>query len=304
MRLFGVHLLALTAILAIAPLSRAQYMPPPGGQLHQPMELVQPGEVGVDEKLGNQVPVDVELHNEDNQTITFGSLLQPHRPTILWLGYFECPMLCDKMSAGMVKALKNIRLDAGSEFAVIQLSINPNEVPADAKRKKETYIEKLGRPGDAAGWNLLTANPEQIAKIADSVGYKFKKITVDGKTEYAHPAVLMVLSPEGKVMRYLYPKASEGVEFDSRTMQLSLIEASNGQIGSTIDRLLLTCIHYDPSTGKYSWVATSLLKFGAALTLIVMAAVLVPFWLKGSGGFLKWTGETRDSKTVHQLGKT
>lgn len=299
MRLISLHLLTLSAILAIAPVSSAQYMRQPPGTLTTPLELYEPGEVGVDEKPGAQVPLDAQFKDEEGMPVTVGSLLKPHRPTILWLGYYECPMLCDKMSAGMVKALKDIRLDAGGEYAVVQISINPNEVPLDAKAKKQTYVEQIGRPKDAAGWNLFTGNPDQIAKVADAVGYKFKKVEIEGQTEYAHPAVLMVLSPEGKVTRYLYPKAAEGVEFDSRTMQLSLIEASNGQIGSTVDRILLTCLQYDHKTGKYTWVAVNLLKLGAGITVLIMAAVLVPLWIRGPRNFLKWTGETRSSATIH-----
>lgn len=304
MRLLNLQLLSLAAILLIAPPTRAQYRQPELGTLNKPLELYQPDEVGVDEKLGNQVPLDAQFKNEEGESIAFGSLLKPNRPTILWLGYFDCPMLCDKMSAGMVKAVKVIRLDAGTEFAVVQVSINPSEVPADAKRKKETYIEKIGKPGTATGWNLLTANPEPIAAVAGSVGYKFKKVTVEGETQFAHPAVLVILSPEGKVTRYLYPKASEGVEFDDRTMQLSLIEASNGTIGSTVDRILLTCLHYDPTTGRYTWVAVNLMKLGGAITIAIMGAILIPFWIRGAKNPLKWRGETRSSETIHQFRST
>lgn len=301
MRLPKLQLLALAAICMIAPLSRAQYTRPEIGSMNKPLELYQPDEVGVDEKPGGQVPLDAVVRNEEGETVTFGSLLKPNRPSILWLGYYECPMLCDKMSAGMVKAVKDIRLDAGTEFAVIQLSINPSEVPADAKTKKETYIEKIGRPGTATGWTLLTGNPEPIAAVANSVGYKFKKVTVEGETQFAHPAVLVILSPEGKVTRYLYPKAGEGVEFDDRTMQLSLIEASNGTIGSTVDRILLTCLHYDPTTGKYTWVAVNLMKLAGAITLVIMAVIFIPFWIKGANNPLKRRGETRSSQTIHQF---
>lgn len=304
MRLFKLQLLSLLAAVSVASLAPAQYNRPELGSLNKPLEPFKEGEVGIDEKPGAQVPLDAQVRDEEGQTLSLGSLLKPGRPTILWLGYYECPMLCDKMSEGMVKAVKDIRLDAGTEFSVIQLSINPNEVPADAKAKKETYIKKIGRPGDASGWNLLTANPEPIAQVADAVGYKFKKVQIDGLTQYAHPAALVILSPEGKVTRYLYPKAAEGVQFDERTMQLSLIEASNGQIGSTVDRILLTCLHYDPTTGKYTWVAVNLMKLGAAITVVVMGAILLPFWFRSARNPLKWKGETRDSNTIHSFRST
>lgn len=260
----------------------AQYQRPDIGSMNRVPELYEPGEVGVDEKLGNVVPMSATFVDEAGAKVALSDFLGKDRPVILWLGYYECPMLCDQMSAGMVEAVKGIQLDAGKEFAIVNVSIDPNESASLARAKKETYLKELGQPGNAAAWNLLTGSPESVNALAESVGYKFKKVEFDGETQYAHPAVLMVLSPEGKVTRYLYPLPRQGVAFDSRTMQLSLIEASEGKVGSVMDRLILTCLRYEAHAGKYTWVAMNLMKWAGVLTLVVMAAFLVPVWVRAA----------------------
>ena len=276
-------LLATIAVAACSATSFAQYSKPEIGSMDKVVEPYKEGEVGVDEKPGSQVPLDAAFNDEDGQAVTFGSYLNKGRPIILWIGYFECPMLCDRMSGGMIRAVRSIKLDAGKEFAILNVSINPNEVPGIARQKKDNYLKELGQPGDASGWNLLTGGPTAIERLTSSVGYKFKAVEVAGETEYAHPAVLVILSPEGKVTRYLYPdKDTSGVEFDSQTLRLSLVEASNGTVGSTVDRFLLTCLRYDAHTGKYTKDAIALMKYAGALTVLVMAAVLVPLWIKSA----------------------
>ena len=275
--------LGLSLLLAAAPsVSFAQYSRPDVGSLDKPVEPYAFGEVGVDERLGNLVPKDLKFRDEAGKSVALSDYLTHGRPIVLWMGYYECPMLCDLMSAGMVKSVKGVQLDAGQEFAILNVSIDPNESSTLARDKKATYLKELGQPGNAAAWNLLTGSPESIRALAEAVGYKFKKVTVQGESQYAHPAVLMILAPDGKVTRYLYPDGNQGVNFDTRTMQLSLIEASNGTVGSTLDKVLLTCLRYDSHTGRYTWIALNLMKGAGALTVLGMAAVLVPIWIRSA----------------------
>lgn len=283
----AIHLLSALAILvSIAQTSRAQYNKPELGSMDRVVAPYKADEVGVDEKLGAIVPASTMFVDESGTKVPLGDFLGKGRPVILWLGYYECPMLCDKMSAGMVSAVRGVQLDAGKEFSILNVSIDPNESANLARAKKATYLKELGQPGNASAWNLLTGAPESIKLLADSVGYKFAKVVLEEKdgpeTQYAHPAVLMVLSPEGKVTRYLYPVAAAGVAFDSRTMQLSLIEASEGRIGSVVDRVILTCLRYDAHTGTYTWVAVNLMRWAGGLTILLMAAILVPLWIRAS----------------------
>lgn len=278
------QLLAAVAIVAsIASSSaRAQYNLPDVGSANKILEPFKQGEVGVDEKLGAMVPAGLTFVDESGAKVTLGDYLNKDRPVILWMGYYECPMLCDKMSAGMVEAVKHVQLAAGKEFSILNVSIDPNESAGLAKAKKATYLKELGQPGNAAAWNLLTGSPESIHTLADLVGYKFKKIDLKDASEYAHPAVLMVLSPEGKLTRYLYPLPAAGVVFDARTMQLSLIEASEGRIGSVVDRVMLTCLQYDAHAGKYTKDVVALMKLGGLVTVVVMGLIFIPLWLKAA----------------------
>ena len=278
------QLLAALAIATTIGVSgvRAQYNQPELGSLDKVIEPFKKGEVGVDEKLGAIVPSNVVFTDESGAKVELGSYLHKDAPVILWMGYYECPMLCDKMSGGMVDAVKKIQLDAGKEFSILNVSIDPNESAGLAKAKKATYLKELGQPGNATAWNLLTGSPESIHALADAVGFKFKKVEYKDEVSYAHPAVLMILSPEGKVTRYLYPLPAAGVVFDARTMQLSLIEASEGKVGTVIDRLILTCLHYDPHTGVYTKDAVMLMRVGGGLTIGVMALILVPLWIRAA----------------------
>lgn len=278
------HLLAAAAMIAsiTATNSRAQYNQPELGSMNRVVEPYKAEEVGVDEKLGAIIPLSTTFVDESGTKVPLSDFLGRDRPVILWLGYYECPMLCDKMSAGMVGAVRGIQLDAGKEFSILNVSIDPNESAALARAKKATYLKELGQPGNAAAWNLLTGSPESIKALSDVVGYKFKKVELDGETQYAHPAVLVVLSPQGKVTRYLYPIASAGVQFDSRTMQLSLIEASEGKIGSVVDRVMLTCLRYDAHTGKYTYVAVNMMRWAGAITIAIMAAILFPLYIRAA----------------------
>ena len=274
-------LLSLIAVLGGATSSFAQYQKPDVGSMDKVVEPYQAGEVGVDEKPGATVPLDLKFVDEEGRDVTLGSYLGHGRPIILWLGYFECPALCDRMSGGMIRAVRGIKLDAGREFSILNVSINPNDVPGVAKQKKINYLKELGQPGDAKGWDLLTGSPESIATLTGDVGYKFKAVqTVDG-TEFAHPAVLLILSPEGKVTRYLYPQ-STGLEFDGQTMRYSLIEAAEGKVGTTVDQFLLTCLRYDAHTGKYTKDAQAIMKWAGALTVVIMAAIFFPLWIRAA----------------------
>ena len=282
-RQFRAACLGLTLVAASATVASAQYDRQDIGSMDVAVNPVQPGEVNVEEKLGAFVPLGDSFLDEEGQPVTLNTYLNHGRPIILWLGYYECPQFCDRMSAGLVRGVKNIKLDSGKEFAIVHVSINPNEVPGLAKQKKINYTKELGQPGDSKGWSLLTGKPESIAALTASVGYKYKAVKVRGETEYAHPAVLVVLSPEGKVARYLYPQQGGGdLAFDPQTLRLSLIEASDGRVGSTVDHLMLTCLRWDAQTGKYTKDAVALMKWAGALTVLIMAIILIPLWIRAA----------------------
>lgn len=227
--------------------------------------------VGLQEKLGGQVPLETNFHDTDGKEVTLGDFFKPGRPVILTLNYSNCPMLCSLQLNGLVNALKQVPMTPGKEFEMVTVVLDPLETPQRAKQTLEKYVAAYERPEVAAGWHFLTGQEKDIRAVADSVGFNYR-YDPEAK-QYLHVAVTMVLSPAGVTTRYL-----RGIEYDPQTFRLALIEASEGKIGTSMDQLLLYCFHYDSAKGKYAPSAIRLMQLGGALTLVVLGAVLFVFW--------------------------
>lgn len=223
-------------------------------------ELVQ--EIGIDQKLNAQIPLDLVFKNEKGETVKLGDYFGS-KPVLLNLVYFRCPMLCGFVLDGFVKAMKPLKFIPGQEFDVITVSIDPKDTPSDAAAKKEKYVRDYKKPGVEKGWHFLTGEKESIDKLANAVGFRYVYDSKSG--QYAHAGGMMVATPEGKLSRYFY-----GIEYAPRDIKFSLIEASKNKIGSFADQLLLLCFHYDPLTGKYGLVIQRILKIAGCLTAAVI----------------------------------
>jgi protein SCO1 len=240
------------------------------GQRQEPL----PGEldgVGVTEKRGARVPGDLTLVDEEGREVHLGDYLHRGRPVILTLNYYACPMLCTVQLNGLVTALKGLAWSPGREFEIVTVSINPLEGPALAAAKKKTYLATLDRPQAAAGWHFLTGKEAAISALAASVGFGYR--WVEAQAQFAHPAVVMVLTGEGVVSGYLY-----GVLFDPATLRLALVEAGRGALGSARDQILLFCFHYDGSAGRYVVAATRLMQVAGAVTVVALLAAFALWW--------------------------
>ena len=248
--------LAAVLFLSAAPRAAAQSAAPvSAAQL--PAQL---REVGVDQKLGASVPRDIELRDEAGRAVPLGAYLGA-RPTVLALVYYECPMLCTLVLNGLVKAARVVTLDAGRDYDIIAVSINPKEGPSLAAEKRDLYVRTYARPAAASGWHFLTGSEGAIRRLADSVGFRYRYDPATG--EYAHASAIMVLTPEGRVARYLY-----GIEYAARDLRLALVEASANRIGSPVDALLLYCFHYDPKSGRYGFVIMSVVRLLGSATVL------------------------------------
>lgn len=238
--------------------------------------------VTVDEKLGDIAPLDLPFVDEHGQRVTLRDYLREGRPVILTLNYYRCPMLCTLVLNGAANAIREVDLVPGEDYQIVTVSIDPAETPSLARMKEDAYVEFVEGDVDPArlreGWAFLTGEKQNIDALAAAVGYGYA--WVESEKQYAHPAVITLLSPEGKITRYLY-----GIQFDPKTLRLSLVEASEGKIGSTLDRFLLTCFHFDPDTGRYSRMAVGVMRLGAGLTVGVIAVAL--------GGLLFWEHNRR-----------
>jgi protein SCO1/2 len=257
------------AVLAVASLScpaisRAQLADPTQNIGVRP-ELLK--DVGIDQRLNDQIPLDLTFRDEHGRPVQLRQFFG-QKPVILSLVYFNCPMLCTQVLNGLTSSLKLQSLDAGKDFNVLTVSIDPTDKPLIAEARQEMYTGMYGRPGAAQGWRFLTGEDSQIKQLANAVGFRYA-FDADSK-QYAHASAIMVLTPEGKISRYLY-----GISYPSRDLRLALVEASEGKIGTPVDSILLFCYHYDPHTGKYGLLISRVIQAGGGLTVLFLAILIL-----------------------------
>jgi len=225
----------------------------------------------VTEKLDAQIPLDLTFVDEDGMEVALGDYFHPDRPVVLNLGYYACPMLCGLVLNAMVDGMKDLEWTPGQEFELISVSIDEREGPRLASLKKQSYLQSYGRPSAASGWHFLTGAADQSRALADAVGFGY--VYNEKRQEWMHPAALFVLTPDGRVARYLY-----GVGFDAQTLRLSLVEASEGKIGGSMDKVLLFCFQYDSSVGRYGPAARRLMSVAGYVTVAVLGLWLIRYY--------------------------
>lgn len=230
-------------------------------------------EVGVEEHLGTMLPLGLRFVDDEGREVRLGDYFDGDRPVILTLNYYRCRMLCGLQLNGLVAGLADLDWTAGGRFEVVTVSIDPLETAALAGAKKESYIKAYGRPEAARGWHFLTGYEKDIETLAETVGFRYRYDPAE--RQYAHPAVIFVAAPDGKVVRYLY-----GVEYPAKRLRLGLLEAAEGAIGSPFDRILLYCFHYDPESRSYAPVAMRIMRLGGGLTVLSLGGVLGLLWLR------------------------
>lgn len=226
---------------------------------------------GLDEQLGETIPLDVVLRDENGMERTLGSLIPDDRPVLLNFVYYNCPMLCSILLDGMTNALRQMEWTPGQQFEVVTVSFAANEGSELAQQQKARYVGSLQRPEAEQGWHFMTGDSASIQQLTASVGFQFK--WVESQQEYVHPATIIFVSPSGVITRYLH-----GLQFNPRDIRTALVEASEGKVGTPLDQAILFCFRYDPDSGSYVPYATNIMKLGGLLTLIVLGTALFVFW--------------------------
>ncbi len=227
-------------------------------------------EVDIVEKLGERVPLELEFADSTGRRMPLSEAFADGRPVALVFVYYRCPTLCGLLLDGVAGALRQTGYRLGEDYAVVTVSVDPSEGPALAAEKKAAQMKVLG-PGDAKAWYALTGDEAELRRLADAVGFRYA-YDADVR-QFAHAAALVLLTPDGKVSRYLY-----GVRFSPRDVRLALLEAAGGKVGTALERFILTCYRYDPQTRRYELYVKGILQGGGLLVFFALAATLAVFW--------------------------
>ena len=251
----------LLALLLVTPLLSAQST--------KPIIL---NDIGIDQKLGEQVPADLTFTDETGKTVRLGDYFTGEKPVVLTLVYYNCPMLCTMSLNDQTRAMGAMPLNPGDDFVIVTVSFDPREDPDLAAAKKKRYVHEFKKPKAGQAWHFLVGDEANIRRLTEAVGFRY---AWDEKfQQYAHAAGLMVLTPQGKLSRYFY-----GVDYSSKDLRLALVEASEGKIGSPVEQMLLYCFTYDPATGKYSVAVLRLIRAGGIATVVLLGGfVALHLW--------------------------
>ena len=240
----------------------------PSGQQKEALEGV-----GVDQKLGTDIPLDLTFRNEAGERVQLGSYFQKGTPVVLTFNYHRCPQLCRIQLQKFAKSLGGLAWTPGDKFEVVTVDINPDEGPEVAREAKKRYSTFLDDPETAAeGWHFLTGQKDAIQALADTVGFRYHRFE-DRTQQFAHPAALVFLSGEGKVTRYFTT-----LDPAPGNLRTALVEASNGTIGSIGDKVFLACAQFNPDSNSYSASAFKLMQYGSGLMVLVLGGALFWFW--------------------------
>ncbi len=227
-------------------------------------------DIGIDQLLNNQVPLDLEFRDESGRTVKLAEYFKD-KPVVLSLVYYDCPRLCTQVLNGLLGALKTLPMTPGKEFVNLSVSFDPRETPQLAATKKAEYLNRYDRPGAEAGWHFLTGDEAAIKALTKAVGFRYLWDPVT--KQYAHAGGIMILTPQGKVSRYFY-----GIEYAPRDLRFGVIDASAGKVGSLADQIILYCYMYDPERGTYALVVMNLLRIFGGLTVVILLALF--FYLR------------------------
>ena len=269
----GLALSCVLLALAAVPAARAQsswygekHIGPTAQQ--QPSMLKQ---ITIAQRLNHQIPLDLVFRDETGKLVHLGDYFGK-RPVILSLVYYKCKILCPEEMNGLVGALEMVKFNPGRDFNIVFVSIDPTETPALAASEKALYTKRYGRPGTSDGWHFLTGQEPEIEKLATAVGFGYVKVQgPDGKlSQYAHASSVELLTPQGRLSQYYL-----GVEYSPRDLDLGLVEASHGAIGSPVDDLLTYCYRYDPALNRHSLIVSRIVQAGCLLTMLLLGWYMI-----------------------------
>jgi protein SCO1/2 len=234
-------------------------------------------QIGIYEQLGKTIPLDTIFTDEYQQTNKLQHFLE-NKPTVLTLNYFSCPSLCSPLLISVAKTLNKLQLRPYLDYKVITISINPQDTYKTALEKKETTLSVIKKAFPPQTWSFLTSNQLNIDAITNAVGFKYETREKEGVIDYLHPAAIIVISPNGKITRYL-----NGIEFLPFDLKLAILEASQEKTGPTIAKTLLYCFAYDPQSKRYIFQAEKIVGIVILLIIFIFFIYLIKTGKKNKG---------------------
>ncbi len=226
-------------------------------------------EVGFDQHPNQQIPPDLQFMDEDGHPVRLGDYFG-QRPVVLSLVYYGCPMLCTQTLNSLASTVGVLSEEPGRDFEIVTVSFDPKEKPDLARMKKAGYIERAGKPQIARGWHFLTGEQPAIDALTRAAGFRY--VWDDSMQQFAHPTGIVVLTPGGRIARYLF-----GIDYGPRDLRLAVIDASNNKVSTPIQRALLYCYHYDLTTGRYSLAVMRLVQIAGAGTVLLMGTLILVY---------------------------
>ncbi len=229
--------------------------------------------VGIHEHLNALMPRDVPMRDHTGRAVMFGDYFAGGRPALLVFVYHSCPMQCSLVLQGVVNSLRTIEWTVGRQFDAIVVSIDPRDTPSVAMERRTRSVGNYSREGSEPGWHFLVGTEPNIHRLTDAIGFNYRWFAPE--QQYLHAAAIYLLTPTGRIARYLY-----GAGFDGRDLRLGLLEASEGRSISTVERFILFCYHYDPNGRRYVLFARRVMQIGGGLTVIALGGLLATLWLR------------------------
>ena len=226
--------------------------------------------IGIDQRLNAQLPLDVTFRAEDGSGVRLSQFFGS-RPVVLTFVYYDCPLLCSQVLAGIVRGLRPLRLTAGQDFDVLAVSFDPKDTWARAAQERAHYVADYGRDRNGRGFHFLTGSQDSIKTLTAAAGFRYSQDPATGL--FRHGAAVMITTPDGRLSRYL-----SGIDFAPRDLQLAIVEASEGRIGTVVDRVMLFCYQYNPASGRYGLLTLRLMRAGALMTIGALALLIGRTW--------------------------
>jgi len=263
------NILTLGILLVAVAQGYAQALPDNTGQASTGMPAILQN-VAFRPELNAQMPLDAAFTDENGKSVSLNTYLHHQKPVLVAFVYYGCPMLCTQLEQGVVGSLRMLSFNPGRDYDVVFISFDDRDTVQMAAAKKSTAMEHFRRPDTASGWHFLTASKESIAAATNAANFHFN---FDAKNNlFAHGSGILLLTPEGRISRYFY-----GVEFPGRDLRLGLVDASQGKIGTPVDKALLFCFQYDPSAGRYRATILGVMRVGAVLTVLALLFAILFF---------------------------